>query len=347
MKILKNAGYSRILAVQPGHPKPQQIMERCGRTCYQSFKGKITDSSASKFVRMVVERTHYAVIEHGWSGFIIKDPQRKLNLYKYFWPHTKFLYITERDDNFILVSGNMEVWRKIYQAGLLSKSNLTGHLRNYCPDVFMFVTPRPTPDTLCFDGEPITSIEQLKSKEELLNHVALTIELDFVSRGLTHELVRHRPIVFAQASTRFVDYAGLRAKNPNLDRFQLKCVVPPHRDENQIVTLEDGSQKSMRDGLLDIERLYRALRKAGWLPEDARQILPNALVAQIIASAPLEEWHYIDYRRTTKAAHWEIRRVIGNSLKQRKKLFPEIFADFRKAGLDKNGLAYFEQIMNK
>lgn len=45
---------------------PQQILksiERAGRTCYKSEE-KITDSSAEKFVRMIIERGHESVLEH-------------------------------------------------------------------------------------------------------------------------------------------------------------------------------------------------------------------------------------------------------------------------------------------
>lgn len=40
-----------------------QLIEECGRTCYKS-EAKITDDSASNFVRGLIKRNHTAMIEH-------------------------------------------------------------------------------------------------------------------------------------------------------------------------------------------------------------------------------------------------------------------------------------------
>lgn len=49
-------------------PDAQKLIEACGRTCYKS-EDKITAESASKFVRMLLERGHESVIEHGYASF--------------------------------------------------------------------------------------------------------------------------------------------------------------------------------------------------------------------------------------------------------------------------------------
>lgn len=41
-----------------------QTIERAGRTCYKS-EDKITDTSAGKFVKMLIDRGHHAMIEFG------------------------------------------------------------------------------------------------------------------------------------------------------------------------------------------------------------------------------------------------------------------------------------------
>ena len=45
--------------------KPEQFIERVGRTCYKS-EDKITDDSAAKFVGNLIKRGHEAMIEH-WN----------------------------------------------------------------------------------------------------------------------------------------------------------------------------------------------------------------------------------------------------------------------------------------
>lgn len=49
-------------------PNSAQLIERCGRTCYKS-EDKITEASAEKFVKMLLERGHESVIEHAHASF--------------------------------------------------------------------------------------------------------------------------------------------------------------------------------------------------------------------------------------------------------------------------------------
>ncbi len=44
-------------------PKPLELIELAGRTCYKS-EAKITEGSAAKFVKMIIKRGHLSVIEH-------------------------------------------------------------------------------------------------------------------------------------------------------------------------------------------------------------------------------------------------------------------------------------------
>jgi len=177
----------------------------------------------------------------------------------------------------------------------------------------------------------------------VIEHSLMTVRFTNISRGFTHEMVRHRLCSFSQESTRYVDYAKGEI-NPNLEKFQLKCIVPPHKDENEKVFVEGFGEMSLIDMLKATESFYRALRKGGWVPEDARQILPNAINADIVVSANLREWRHIFKMRTQRAAHWEIRQVMGDLLDKVKQIIPIIFEDFVEAGVDKKGLRYFKKI---
>ena len=50
---------------------PIQQIERIGRICYKS-EDKITEDSAPKFIEMLVNRKHFAMLEHGVIHFIFK-----------------------------------------------------------------------------------------------------------------------------------------------------------------------------------------------------------------------------------------------------------------------------------
>jgi len=68
MKILRDAGSFEILTPEATLRQQLLIIEQAGRTCYQSFRGEVTQKSAEKFVRMILSRNppHESVIEHGW-----------------------------------------------------------------------------------------------------------------------------------------------------------------------------------------------------------------------------------------------------------------------------------------
>lgn len=51
-------------------PEPEDVIERAGRTCYQSYD-KIGARSASKFIKGIIKRGHESVIEHASATFII------------------------------------------------------------------------------------------------------------------------------------------------------------------------------------------------------------------------------------------------------------------------------------
>lgn len=194
-----------------------------------------------------------------------------------------------------------------------------------------------------------------RGHESVIEHSNLTVRFMNCSRGLTHELVRHRLCAFSQESTRYVDYDKRGDGDPDLDRFHVKFVVPPHRDERETIPLAfSGPDDKLRKRLaftalspLDMAQLYelfyRSLRKKGWKPEDARQFLPIGTKSEIVISANLREWRHIFFMRTSKYAHWEIRRVMCNLLEELQGLIPVIFEDFVEAGVDKNGLRYFEK----
>lgn len=236
MNILEK-GLFEILTPKIFLEKYMLLIEKAGRTCYKSEKGKITHSSASKFIKMLIERKHFSVLEHGY----------------------------------------------------------------------------------------------------------LTVKFTHVSRGLTHELVRHRLGSFSQESTRYVDYLK-GYKNPDLEKFQASFILPPHKDKDQKMSLRDGTDRRMSayDMLEEIELFYRTLRQNGWLPEDARQLLPNALNSDIVVSANFREWRHIFFMRTSKQAHWEIRSIMSELLEEVKILLSPIFDDFEQAGIDINNLPYYK-----
>lgn len=173
------------------------------------------------------------------------------------------------------------------------------------------------------DKETPTSCEDFvrmlikKGHESVLEHSSMTVLFSKISRGFTHEMVRHRLAAFTQESTRYVDKSD----------FEVVC--PPERDEKEHHDLEDRPSFTYRQWMKMNEAMYKALREAGWPAQDARQVLPIGIRTQIGVTTNLREWRHIFRLRTAKAAHWEIRTVMRDLLKQVQKRVPVIFEDIK------------------
>lgn len=338
MHILKGKSEFVVLATWPSNEtntNAQMILEKAGRTCYQSEKGVITPETAQKFVEARLKTGHYAVIEHGWRGYIIEHTNADAldSIYDILMSNSRFFNCTWRNNNTLLVSANLETWRKAYSKIFqVWFDYIREDLEKFAPAIFKDITVIENPKFDSFKVTPITSEEMLISDEERLVHIAHTVQYNNCSRGFTHELVRHRVPVFAQESTRYVDESDF------------KVVVPPHKDENEkSINISLGGKEfnlSLAEWLELNEQAYGSLRKAKWKNEDARQILPTGIKAQIIMTCNLLERRYIYFRRTSFAAHWEIRELMCRELCEFAKIkYPELFDMFTyNKDLAKDGL---------
>ena len=165
--------------------------------------------------------------------------------------------------------------------------------------------------------------------ESVLEHSSMIVEFTGVSRGMTHELVRHRLASYTHQSTRYVD------------KSDFVVIAPPEKDiKEKIVELNlpnDTKLKiSFEDWMNLNEQMYRGLRKADWVNQDARQTLPVAIELPIVMTANLREWRHVFKLRCNKASHWEIRTVMVKLLKEVKKKIPIIFDDFEIAKDEKS-----------
>jgi len=170
-----------------------------------------------------------------------------------------------------------------------------------------------------------------RGHESVLEHSSTTVKFYDNSIGMTRELNRHRIASPTEESTRYVDNSELR------------FVLPAHRVKNWPVELEDGRELTPEKMVEEIEIYYRALRKSGWLPEEARSFLPLGLNSEEVLTANWREWRHIFEMRTAKPAHFEIRSTMVAVLKRFKVLIPGVFDDFAEAGMDKNGYEFFER----
>lgn len=125
--------------------------------------------------------------------------------------------------------------------------------------------------------------------ESPLEHAYATFRVKNCSRAMTHQLVRHRLMAVSQQSQRYVS------------EQEFSYVVP----RSMPAEFVDDFHHDMQI----IQRMYRKWRKRGLKKEDARFVLPNACVSEIVVSADFREWRHIFRLRLSAKAQWEIRRA--------------------------------------
>jgi thymidylate synthase (FAD) len=125
--------------------------------------------------------------------------------------------------------------------------------------------------------------------ESPLEHAYATFRIKNCSRAMTHQLVRHRLMAISQQSQRYV----------NEEHFEY--VIPEAIPQEYI----DDFRKDMNA----IQQMYSKWRDRGLRKEDARYVLPNACMSEIVVSANFREWRHILKTRLSMKAQWEIRNI--------------------------------------
>ena len=135
------------------------------------------------------------------------------------------------------------------------------------------------------------------------------------------EFVRHRVFSFAQESTRYCNYS--RDKFGNECTFIIPCwldLPEGNIHESKFETKDGIAQYSTLKGvkeyidaspitenkltavaylnqLMQAEKNYFQLLTGGWLPQQARAVLPNSLKTELVMTGFVSDWkHFFDLR---------------------------------------------------
>lgn len=172
--------------------------------------------------------------------------------------------------------------------------NQSVRLMNYTPDPLETIemcgricyksekTPAPEHITKIRTEEFIRRLIN-RGHESVLEHVTFTFHL-VTSRGVSHELVRHRTgIAFSQESTRYCNY-----------NRHMEFIIP------------NCKSIDMNDYIVDcqmVEDTYKDWIDKGISPQFARTILTNGLKTEIFMTVNVRELRHILKLRLDKAAH--------------------------------------------
>lgn len=154
--------------------------------------------------------------------------------------------------------------------------------------------------------------------EAMLEHSILSVKF-ICDRGISHELVRHRPASFAQESTRYCNYSKEKFGS------ELTFIRPWFFAEGS------AEYELWRKQMESVEDLYmRFINNYAMPPERARCILPNSIKTEIVVTANYREWRHIFKLRAageTGRPHPQMLEIMVPLLKEVKEKVPVIFDD--------------------
>jgi len=166
-----------------------------------------------------------------------------------------------------------------------------------------------------------------RKHESVLEHEKITVKI-ICDRGVSHELVRHRIASFSQESTRYCNYSKDKFDNQltfiipcwfnDIEEGEFTSVITAPSIDPEIIWLRAMSWAEIS---------YNKLIGRGWVPQQARSVLPNSLKTEIVITANLREWRLIFKQRTAKAAHPQMREIMQPLLNKFKIKIPVIFND--------------------
>lgn len=143
--------------------------------------------------------------------------------------------------------------------------------------------------------------------ESVIEHVSFTFKIEGVSRALMAQLTRHRIASFSIQSQRYCDMSDFRV------------VVPDSIKKDQSLLQEYGT------ALDAVKTFYLSAIKKGVPKEDARFILPNAALTDMVVTMNARELRHFFSLRCCNRAQWEIRALADEMLKICREHCPVIF----------------------
>lgn len=287
--------------------RPKHV-ELCGRVCYKS-EDKITDGSAEKFIAGIIKHGHEAVLEHARITLDLTDyPQtwdwiqsRRVEMNTYDGV-ADYLTSTDLSSSYAkIVSGNMRAWRNLSAFAVAHEYEIPAAVRrmwienapffpeyvskiaSYIKDTLTDINPRP--------GVPTFNDPALR-----LRHSWYTLRF-ICDRGVTHEIVRHRPASYCQESTRYCNYSK--------EGFggEITVIKP------SFFAVGSEQYHAWRDACSNAEVDYFHLLNLGCSPQEARDVLPTSLKTELVMTATAAEWKHFLKLRTAEAAHPQMREV--------------------------------------
>ena len=261
-------------------------IELAGRVCYKS-EDKITEDSYKQFFKTIRDKDHLSVFEHGTLYFriVLGSP----------------LY----DDHYLWKANVIQFFkRNPYSRVVEVKENVTieDGVNIDVQSFYITTNYRVIEENFNKKKVKVNSLMDEISEDALFDYLCIPTErhqkrisVRFIcSRGISHELVRHRVFSFAQESQRYCNYSK--------GKYGMEVTFIKPQYFNDIPRFEES--------LIQSENNYFYLMGIGALPQEAREVLPNATKTEVIMTGYIDDWKEFFKLRTSKRAHPEMRRLI-------------------------------------
>ena len=231
--------------------------------------------TAEDFVNMLIKSGHGAMLEHG----------------------TVYMQI----DSFLDIPGDEKLDKKVnqYDSNRFTKVN-SMYIGQGCWRYYITTNLRVLVENNWLDD--------LKYICRPTEYHAKRVTAKFIcDRGVSHEIVRHRVMSFAQESTRYCNYSK--------DKFgqELTFIEPSWEfPSSDIINIKERFEAILGEA----EANYMELITLGFKPQEARAVLPNALKTEIVVTAFIDDWKHFFELRCDSAAHPDIRKLALDLQKQ-------------------------------
>ena len=146
----------------------------------------------------------------------------------------------------------------------------------------------------------------------VLEHPSFTFGIEGISRACSHQLVRHRISAYNQQSQRYVDVG-----DP-------EYFVKPESLEGDGGRFEEIIGETVGYYRDIVEQFRGEGKTAEQAQEDARYILPNATMTNLIWTTNLRNLLHVCHVRMCSRAQWEIRRLVHECRRAMEPEFPVI-----------------------
>lgn len=350
MNVVK-AGYSLI---EENRPITKKI-ERVARVCYKS-EDLIADGTDLKMLKGLISRQHYAMLEHANLVYEMAEdlyyPLYNLyTTYKSFYDYLDDVKRVETNCRLrftetrvdlkglkgqmrYIVSGNLRSWVEFFDFCKEFLCLRKGKEFFYCPIMYYIASDIRDKTSGVIDyisdnfieGKSeydngfhcVTEFSRLTPIERMV-HECFSV-LFTVDRGVTHEVVRMRDCSFSQESTRYCNYSKGKFGN------EITVIKPIFFEGNEASKNYSVWVKSCEFA----EKAYFELLENGAKPQEARDVLPQSVKADIVVTTNLQEWlHIFELRACDKtgAAHPQMKEVMCPLCKEMKEKYQFAFGE--------------------